>query len=109
MTLEEMKQELEKNGYSVKKRGPDTRIASDVWQQIFSLCTYDLGYRNYERERRKELTRNHVRQRVKAVYGYKAFSDIPDDEMPEIKDFMLIEGLQYIRKKTMQHWEGRLK
>ena len=103
MTLEEMKTELEKNGYRVIKIGGQAKWAQTVWkalwrysstkifpkQGIFDNGTISCGGR-------MERVRNYVRQQVKKKYGYASLGIIPEDMISEVVSFMVKIGIEKI-------------
>ena len=92
MTLEEMKKELEANGYLVKKLRDYSQKKLEERSASIRKAIYDYVKNNGGHY---GLAVNWVNGRVK-VYGYKSYKDIPDEKWPEIEKVLLEDGKEYI-------------
>jgi hypothetical protein len=103
MTLEEMKTELENNGYRVIKIGGQAKWAQDVWSKLWRHASNKLfekqsmfDHGTIGSNNRMEYFRNYVRQNVKKKYGYGALGNIPPEMIPEIAEYMVKIGIERI-------------
>lgn len=108
MTLEEMKTELENNGYRVIKIGGQAEWAQDVWAELWRYATSkvfkktsiynDDGILN---ESKMAYFRDYVRRNVKKKYGYDALGKIPQEMIPEISEYMVEIGIERMDQLTI--------
>ena len=107
MTLEEMKTELENNGYKVIKIGGQAKWTKDVWSKLWRHARskvfkkdsiYDNGMLN---KFRMAYFKDYVRRNVKKKYGYSALGTIPPEMIPEISEYMVEIGIERIDQLTI--------
>jgi hypothetical protein len=98
MTIEVMKQELEKNGYRVEKRG---RAISEYPTYTVQLRVFDAERYRYSSYCNKwcwPKVLGYIRPRMLKHFGYKNIASIPKERYKEIEDWLLQDAIGYIKK-----------
>lgn len=107
MTLEEMKAELEKAGYSIHEKTDEKLLdrRTELYGKIFD-CVLSRKNQCYRHTGRyveiyclETYAQNLVRKKTKEKYGTTDYSKIPDEEWPEAKKELLSEAQAYINRK----------
>ena len=117
MTIEEMKNELEKKGYSVIRKGVEAKEIERRDPLYWKISEY---FWKYERKHYRETgelypdgillwtsnvtnvevyARQAGRHMMKRKYGYKRFDEVPDNEWPIIEEEVYITAKRYIDRK----------
>lgn len=101
MTLEEMKEELEANGYVVhNKNHPRAKAIRRTENLRSAIRKYMWGkHYKYHFNCAYEQTRMYIRSRMITMFKYKNYVDIPEDEWPEIEEKLIEEAKKYVDKK----------
>lgn len=115
MTLEEMKTELENNGYRVIKIGGQAKWAQDVWAELWRYAgskvfkepsihddSGQVGAYGVLNESRMAYFRDYVRRNIKKKYGYGALGAIPPEMIPEISEYMVKIGIERMDQLTIR-------
>lgn len=117
MTIEEMKTELEKEGYSIVRKGVEAKEIERRDPLYWKISDYFRTHKSKHYKETGELypdgiiqwtgsatnievyARQAGRKMMKRVYGYKRFDEVPDSEWPKIENEVYIEAKKYIDRK----------
>ena len=107
MTIDEMKQELKKAGYTVHEKMDEKLLKrrGDVYFRIFDY----IGTKRYRYFRQygkyayiyciEQYAQNEVRKRMKAKFGHIDYSRIPDEQWPAVRDELWETAKGYIDRR----------
>ena len=107
MTIEEMKEEMTKNGYTVHKKMDEkllTRRNEVYWKIECYIGTKEYRYRQqfgvYPELYCIEIyAQNKIRAKMKQKYGSIDYSIIPDEQWPNVKEELIKIGKDYIDRR----------
>lgn len=110
MTLEEMKDELEANGYTVSKKERGEIWTKEVWSKLKLNYLYSkpaYSKLNYVQQCNADRNvRNFIRRWTLDKFEYKNYGSIPEEKRQEVIEFMLAIGKEYIDWKEERNWKS---
>lgn len=98
MTIEEMKLELEKNGYLVKKlRDYSQKKLEERSKRLRQVMRdYVYNYTHIYNDNFYNDVVEYLRTKRIKFYGYKVYKSIPDEKWPEIEKLLIEDGKKYV-------------
>lgn len=98
MTIEAMKQELEKNGYRVEKKGAVISEYPTYTVQLKVFKAENFRYSYYCNRWCWPKVLQYIRPKMLKYYGYKNMASIPRERYQEVEDWLFQDAIRYIKK-----------